>query len=218
MEFVLPFRRLKAFYGAPKSMKTTFRSLLFMFLQFFYIILHDLLSSSNLKKCLDLQLALNITFSPNFREYSMFGAEFGLFWNKNHYSERFATLCLENKPEVEQEKRKMEISKWPHMQWRHRDGAAKLSRISSFSRFYLIKVVQREKTGKSPFSEISGNDPPVLYFREIPFLGPKTTSKEHAVGLYAKLKRSLSPELVFGAFRWSAFEGFEGFEFLWEHH
>ena len=73
-------------------------------------------------------------------------------------------------------------------------------------------MVQGEKTGKSPFSEISGNDALVLYFREIPFLDPKTTSKEHAARLYAKLKRSLSPELVFGAFRWSAFEGFE---WLW---
>ena len=66
-----------------------------------------------------------------------------------------------------------------------------------------------DRGAKTRFSKTLPNDTDVLYFREKPFLGSKTTSKNHLNNLWVKICTSLSRELVSGAFRWSAFEGFE---------
>ena len=73
----------------------------------------------------------------------------------------------------------------------------------------ILRWFSTESMGKTHFSKTLLNVIGMLYFGKNPFLGSKTTSKNHLNNLQVKICTSLSRELVSGAFRWSAFEGFE---------
>ena len=73
----------------------------------------------------------------------------------------------------------------------------------------MLRWFSSESRGKTHFSKTLLSVVGMLYFGKNPFLRSKTTSKNHLNNPYVKICTSLSRELVSGAFRWSAFEGFE---------